>query len=229
MGSELAFGQGVELEIAALVPQPGVGVGHLAQAAGRRGRGGSAHGAFNLDLPPRARGGAQVQCRRATRPWRSMSLPARQWRTAWAAACLANALLVVAVEVAGSVLCGSRGVAAADAWRWASRQASRGVPAGHFAVLCRGTWGGGDLQAARAAMAQPAASAASLYGCLGRAWRAGETGEKWHAGGGVRQLEHTMAACGNAVRSLQSERADVTDVGLLVAALNKGVTAWLVV
>ena len=37
-----------------------------------------------------------------------------------------------------------------------------------------------------------------------------------------------MAACGNAVRSLQGERADVTDVGLLVAALNKGATAWLV-
>ncbi|MBO0942534.1 xanthine dehydrogenase accessory protein XdhC [Acidovorax temperans] len=37
-----------------------------------------------------------------------------------------------------------------------------------------------------------------------------------------------MAACGNAARSLQGERADVTDVGLLVAALNKGATAWLV-
>lgn len=48
MHSILPFGQGVELKFTALVPQPGVGVGELADACGRREGCGSAHGAFDL-------------------------------------------------------------------------------------------------------------------------------------------------------------------------------------
>ena len=45
---------------------------------------------------------------------------------------------------------------------------------------------------------------------------------------GSQTTETQWLQSGNAARSLQGERADVTDVGLLAAALNKGATAWLV-
>ena len=189
-GSELAFGQGVELEIAALVPQPGVGDTSACPGGWAWGKSSAQRVRSIRHHLADARGGAPAKCRRATRPWRSMSRSARQWRTRTAqqlTVCrcaaglwlkVAGSVLAVVARVAAASLLGAGGAGPAAVSRL-------GILLSWPAV---GAWGGGDLQAARAAMALASSQRNQLVRLpLARVARWGGMDGMLV---GVRQLEH---------------------------------------
>ena len=102
---QLAFGQRVELEIAAFVPKPGIGVGDVSHANGNWKRRRAPHGALNLGNNFRSVAGR-------AHPVDSRDLPAaidfnlqhtnrvQQWRQL----ATENAVAILAIKVIGGVL-----------------------------------------------------------------------------------------------------------------------------